>query len=220
MSLKQAYSMAHTAQCRLQIAAGRPDRDLRFVVGHLMHYEALRLRIVEIEHDISKTERSSLAFQGTGHVGKNAVAPPKSAAGGRRSPPPPVTNYSDSDSDDDSLSGSDGLDDGEDDGLGLERFPSGAARPARPPPELVPDTGDDPDEDADAISLEDPDEATLESALKGDGDADLAKLYNRIRGCECCPQHQAAPVVEKLWELPPEQGQREGITRAVAQVAA
>lgn len=57
MSLNEAYSMAHTAQCRLNIEANRPDRNLRFVVGHLMHYESLRLRIEAIEQDMSPVER-------------------------------------------------------------------------------------------------------------------------------------------------------------------
>lgn len=210
MSLKEAYSMAHTAQCRLHMAASEPDRNLRFVVGHLMHYEALRLRIVEIEHDISKSERASaVAFRGTGHVGQQKRSP----LSGRKSPSPQAAQYSDEDEDDDPWSGEE--DDEPDDDLGLERFPSGAAHPPRPPPDLIPDV-DDEDED-EPVSPEEPDQATLEALMQQPADTGLANLYNGIRKCPC-HKEQDAPVLEKFWELPADKAQKEGVTRAVAQV--
>lgn len=220
MSLKDAYLMAHSAQCRLQMAASEPDRNLRFVVGHLMHYESVRLRIVEIEHDISKSERASkVAFQGAGVQKK-----PSTGQLGRRSPPPAKPakapeRYDPGDDeeidDDDPWSGGD--DDDEDDGLGLQRFPSGSARPPRPPPDLLPDDGEDDDDDYEPVSPEEPDRETLENAMKGEGSTKYANLYDGIRQCPC-HEHQDAPSFEKFWELPPSEGQKEGVTRVVAQV--
>ena len=204
--------MAHSAQCRLQMAANRPERNLRFVVGHLMHYESLRLRIVEIEHDISKSERANaVAFKGTGHVTKK----PSTGQLGRKSPPPPpVVDDSDS-SDDGSWSGDEDQD--QDAGLTLERFPSGSTHPPRPPPDLMPDLYDDEDDLIEPVSPEEPDQATLEAALAGQADTNMANVYNGIKKCHC-HHKQDAPAFENFWELPATEGQKEGVTRAVAQV--
>ena len=215
--------MAHTAQCRLHMAASEPDRNLRFVVGHLMHYEALRLRIVEIEHDISKSERASnVAFKGTGHYCDRSVQKkPSTGQLGRKSPPPPVAAEDLSDDDDDDASDDDPWSGGEDDdeaGLSLERFPSASAAPPRPPPDLMPDIDNDDDDDLDEpASPEEPDQATLEAAIAGEANSDLATLYNGIRKCPCHKQ-QDAPTFENFWELPKQEGQPEGVTRAIAQV--
>lgn len=53
------YTLAHTAQCKLKLAANRPDRNLRFVLGHAFTLDNLMLRIVEIENQSSKD-----AFEG------------------------------------------------------------------------------------------------------------------------------------------------------------
>jgi hypothetical protein len=222
MSLKEAYSLAHTAQCRLQIEAGRPDRNLRFVVGHLMHYEHLRLRIVEIEHDISKSQRAqAVAFKGTGHVDGNGALRHKPSTGqlGRRSPPPPANDYEDDDDDvEDDFDA--GIDDDEDTGLSLQRFPSGSARPPQPPPELEPDDGDDYDDDDEPVSPEEPDQATLEAAMKGEGDELMATMYNGIRKCSCHGKSDA-PSLSRVWELPQsEEKKKPGVQWAVAEVAA
>ncbi|KAF1825199.1 uncharacterized protein K489DRAFT_151201 [Dissoconium aciculare CBS 342.82] len=62
MSLDQAYSLAHIAQCRLNRESSRPNRNLRVMVGHLSHYQSLRLHILDIESssssDFSKPELS------------------------------------------------------------------------------------------------------------------------------------------------------------------
>ena len=227
MSLKEAYKMAHSAQCRLQMEASRPERNLRFVVGHLMHYEDVRLRIVEIEHDISMSQRASaVKFKGTGHVSTAETLevtkkPSTGQLGGRKSPPPPPVEYDpyedDEVDDEDPWSGGD-EDEGEED-LGLQRFPSGSARPPRqprPPPELLPDDSDEEDDD-EPISPEDVDQETLEELMKTGGNKDLAKMYDGIRKCPC-HKHQDAPTFENMWELPKDQQSKEGYTRAVAQV--
>ena len=227
MSLKDAYSLAHSAQCRLQMEAGRPERNLRFVVGHLMHYESLRLRIVEIEHDVSMNERASaVKFKGTGHYctadqPELQKKPSTGQLGGRKSPPPKPAEYDpfedDEIDDDDPWSGGDDDEEAGDD-LALERFPSGSAQPARraqPPPDLLPDDYSD-EEDDEPASPEEVDQDTLESLMKTEGSKDWANMYDGIRKCPC-HKHQDAPTFEQFWELPPEQ-QKEGRTRAVAQV--
>ena len=221
MSLKEAYTLAHSAQCRLQMEANRPERNLRFVVGHLMHYENLRLRIVEIEHDISKSERASaVQFKGTGHVDQKLQQKPSTGQlGGRKSPPPPAYDPGDDDEGDDDDPWSGGDEDDEDDGLGLQRFPSGSARPPQhPPPELEPDVGDDDDDDEyEPESPEEPDQETLEKLLQTEGTAGLATMYEGVRKCPCHGKTDS-PSFENMWELPPSEGGKEGVTRAVAQV--
>jgi hypothetical protein len=197
--------------------ANKPERNLRFVVGHLMHYESLRLRIVEIEYDISKSQRAkAVSFKGTGHVGQSELRKqPSTGQLGRKSPPP--GNYDPRDEIDDDDPWSDGEDDDEaGDDLGLERFPSGTARPPQPPPELIPDADDD-DYDDEPESPEEPDQETLEKLLQGEGRTDYVNMYDGVRKCPC-HKHHDAPTFEKMWELPPVEGQKEGITRAVAQV--
>lgn len=227
MSLKEAYTMAHSAKCRLHMEADRPERNLRFVVGHLMHYESLRLRIVEIEHDISKNERAkAVAFKGTGHVSKPETGLRKiSSSGqlaGRRSPPPPADyvygdeeNDDNDEDDDDPWSGGDDEDEDEE-SLGLQRFPSGSSRPPRPAPGLLPDEEGDDDDDPEPISPEEPDQATLEAIIKGAGNTDMANMYNGMTKC-VCHKKQDAPQFENFWELPVKDG-AEGRTRAIAQV--
>lgn len=110
-----------------------------------------------------------------------------------------------------------GEDDDEDAGLGLTRFPSAAAG-APPPPELEPDVADDDDDEDDdePVSPEEPDQATLEQALKGSGNETLAKYYENTRRCPCHGQTASAERIERMWELP---GEMEGVTRAVAEIA-
>lgn len=218
MSLKEAYQMAHSAQCRLQMSANHPDRNLRFVVGHLMHYENLRLRIVEMEHAVDKApSASAVAFKGAGQVRKQ---PSTGQLGGRKSPPPPTQAYDPYDDDeiddDDPWSGGDD-DEGEaGDDLGLQRFPSGSARPPQPPPDLVPDEEASDEDDDEPRSPEEPDQETLERLLQSEGSAELARMYEGVRKCPC-HKHQDAPAFEKMYALPPS---KEGVTRAVAVVGA
>ncbi|KAI7214519.1 hypothetical protein KC333_g5975 [Hortaea werneckii] len=236
MSLKEAYSLAHSAQCRLNIEASRPDRNLRFVVGHLMHYESLRLRIVEIEHDISRDQRAkAVQFQERMSAGQQ-----KASDGGsrlrsqpstgdlrksqplRKSPPPPHPSAStapDDEDDNDDLPDDLLADDDEEEGLGLQRFPSGSARPPQPPPDLEPDDDEDEDEDDyDPPSPEEPSEAALQFAMRNQPNEQLAKSYRQVRGCPC--HRSQAPAIDRLWELrDDEKAAVGGRTRAVVEVA-
>lgn len=216
MSLPEAYKLAHSAQCRLQMEASAPDRNLRFVVGHLMHYENLRLRIVEMEYAVDKSSRASaVKFQGTGGL-EVKKKPSTGQLGGRKSPPPPTKAYDpfedDEIDDDDPWSGGDDEEAGDD--LGLQRFPSGTARPPQPPPDLVPDEEASDEEDDEPLSPEEPDEETLQRLLETEGSTDLANMYNGVRKCPC-HGHTDAPSFEKTWELP---SKKDGVTRAVAQI--
>ncbi|KAI7203348.1 hypothetical protein D0869_01324 [Hortaea werneckii] len=232
MSLKEAYSLAHSAQCRLNIEASRPDRNLRFVVGHLMHYESLRLRIVEIEHDISRDQRAKAvqfqermsAGQQKGSEGESRLRSQPSTGDLRNqrplrksSPPPPSSAALDDDDDDlpDDLLADD---EDEEEGLGLQRFPSGSARPPQPPPDLEPDDDEDEDEDDyDPPSPEEPSEAALHFAMRNQPNEQLAKSYSQVRGCPC--HRSQAPAIDRLWELRDEKTVVEGRTRAVVEVA-
>lgn len=227
MSLQEAYTLAHTAQCRLQIAASRPDRNLRFVVGHLMHYESLRLRIVEIEHDISRSKRAtSVTFQGTSHVDYHLQHKPSTGQLGRKSPPPSPPSYEDDDTDSDD---EDDIyfDDEAEDRLSLERFPSAAARPPQPPPEpilteppeLESDDGEYSDED-EPLSPEELSQEELERTIKGEGNELLSTEYEAVRKCACHGRTDA-PSFDRMWELPSDRANaKEGIMRAVARVSA
>jgi hypothetical protein len=53
-STRQTYSIAHSAKCKLNLAANRPDRNLRFVLGHAFTLDKVLLRIVEIENESAK----------------------------------------------------------------------------------------------------------------------------------------------------------------------
>lgn len=188
---------------------------MRFLVGHLMHYESLRLRIVEIEHDISKSARAStVQFKGTGHVDHRLQHKPSTGSLGRKSPPPPPPEYDDDEDDLDDF-----LDDEEaDEGLSLERFPSGAARQSQPPPpELDPDDEDEDDDD-DFDEPVSPDDETVAECVKGDGDELMATMYEGVRKCVCHGKSDA-PSFSRMWELPPDKANaKPGVTRAIAQV--
>ncbi|GAB1739990.1 hypothetical protein NU219Hw_g4916t1 [Hortaea werneckii] len=229
MSLKEAYSLAHSAQCRLNIEASRPDRNLRFVVGHLMHYESLRLRIVEIEHDISRNQRAkAVQFQErmSGQEGSEGSRLHSQPSTGnlrkqqplRKSPPPPPSSSTAQDDEDDDLPDDLLGDDDEEEGLGLQRFPSGSARPPQPPPDLEPDDDEDEDEDDyDPPSPEEPSEAALHFAMRNQPNEQLAQSYSQVRGCPC--HRSQAPAIDRLWELRDGKAAVEGRTRAVVEVA-
>ena len=198
MSLREAYTLAHTAQCRLQMEASRPDRKLRFVVGHLMHYESMRLRIVEIEHDISRSRRNSL--QSTAHHQFQHRSSTRSIS-------PPSAIYDDLEDEYED-------DEEEDAGLSLQRFPSGSSRP----PDMIPDDEEEEDEDDEPVSPDEPDAVTLEKCVKAEPNESYASLYEAVRKCRCNGKPDA-PSFDRMWDLPPDQqGNREGVTRAVARV--
>ncbi|RMZ87188.1 hypothetical protein DV736_g5583, partial [Chaetothyriales sp. CBS 134916] len=97
-SQHETYRIAHTARCKLHMAANRPDRDLRFVLGHAFTLDNLLLRIVEIENSSPSPEESketkverggSAASKGSGAgvpgIEKGSLA--------RKGPPPQLRHH-------------------------------------------------------------------------------------------------------------------------------
>jgi hypothetical protein len=213
MSLKETYTLAHTARCKLHLAADRPDRDLRFLVGHAMHLDSLMLRIIEIEESVEKPSHSSgLSFKGVSHESSSKLQRSPLA---RRSPPPKsAEDESDSDEVADYEDEAD-MGDGE---LSLTRFPSGSARPPRdsPAPALDPSDGDESSSSDDEDYNWDP--AFLRDLVKTDSDENLKKTYHDVSSCPC---HKGeGPTVERMWEIPSQEGGREGVRYAVAELQA
>lgn len=215
MSLKDTWALAHTAQCKLHLAANRPDRNWRFVVGHAVHLDSLMLRIVEMEEEIVQSEQSTdVKFKGTGNAQMCGGLPHQSSNTGRRrarSPPPPQRLDSSSEEEED-IDGED-----EDEDLGLTRFPSGSTRPPQPPP-LDPSDDSSSDEDEELlVTLPEPDPAVLKSITKEKGDEELASVYNSIKNCRCHKSH--APSINNIWELPQEgNGEKGNVRTAVVEI--
>ncbi|TID26821.1 hypothetical protein E2P81_ATG01282 [Venturia nashicola] len=235
MSLKQTYTLAHTARCKLHLAADRPDRDLRFLVGHAMHLDSLLLRIIEIEENVqveTPSHSSGLSFKGVVH-GSTSREVHKSPLS-RKSPPPRLAGDESSDDDDDG-DGDDEMSkiagyeeeaemgDGE---LSLSRFPSGSSRTPRsisstPTPALDPSdkgvvstsSSSSDNDDGEEYNL---DPAFLRELVKTDGDEGLKKVYHDISSCPC--HEDKGAVVERMWEVPRGlEGGKEGVRYAVAE---
>jgi hypothetical protein len=215
MSLKEAYTLAHTAKCKLYMSADRPDRNLRFLVGHAMHLDSLMLHIIEIEESIEQPEHASeVSFKGASGGSKSYSQPPSAM---RRSPPP-LGFKEDSDSEGSEEGADDGNEDeieDEDDDLGLTRFPSAAALPPRDTaaPPLDPSEDDSSSDDEDYNI--DP-EYLKDIVSKSDGDETLMGLYHDVQKCPC--HSSDAPKVGRVWEVPGAEKGREGVRVAVAEL--
>ncbi|PVH74824.1 hypothetical protein DL98DRAFT_518983 [Cadophora sp. DSE1049] len=239
MSVRETYKIAHTARCKLQMAADRPDRDLRFILGHAFTLDKLRLRIAEIEVSGSSDSDSEPEDDGRHAVCSGAVPGPegmqrrvsfqtgkagvKSEKDRKRSPPPPQPpmleedTESDSDEEDEDIE----VDDEEEEDLGLVRFGSAAAQP----PRIMGDDEDDvaPDEadvlEGQEIEATDPkrySEEELKKLCEGKGSEELRDAYFGVAGCPC--HGEKGPHVENFWELPKQEGVV-GPRLAVVQVA-
>jgi hypothetical protein len=224
MSDDEAYTLAHTAQCKLRMAADKPDRNLRFILGHAFTFEKLMCRIVEIEnerervpnHDDHASTERRVSFKDnsdrpTGPLLQEVKPPTKKGARGARAPsPPPDPNVAhmgdESDSDDHALEDDE---DADDPSLSLSRTISASARP---PPNLVPSDGDSSDEDDEAISPPPvPSVAVLETIMEEEEDEMLAGLYEDIRKCGC--QNgvgKKAPPIVKAWKVPQQATEKRG----------
>ena len=216
MSADETYTLAHTAQCKLQMAADKPDRNLRFILGHAFTFDKLMCRIVEIEneqermpkHDHHEPTERRVSFKDnsdrpTGPL-RQEIKPPtkKGAKGGRAPSPPPDPNavHLDESSDSDEYAFEDD-EDADDPSLSLSRTTSNIARP---PPNLVPSDGDSSDEDEELVSPPArPQDSVLETIMEEEGDEMLAELYEGIRHCGCQNYvDKKAPPVTKVWEVP------------------
>ena len=228
-SISQAYTVAHTARCKLNMAANRPDRNLRFILGHAYTVDNVLLQIAQIEgmggaanhssnqdHNHSNSEpplqpngrRVSFhenAAKPTGEL-QSGLAPPAASKASKRakSPPPPQAQESDSDEegyghDVDGVENKDG-------DLGLVRFESAALQPPRT---ISDDESDSDDEDDvnEPVSPEwEPSQDELRTVVASDGDEEMADLYESVRRC-CCKD---APQIDRMWALPQDKVGRGG----------
>lgn len=53
---KQAYSIAHSARCKLSMSARDPDRNLRFMLGHAFLLDKALYRVAQIDEDEAELE--------------------------------------------------------------------------------------------------------------------------------------------------------------------
>jgi hypothetical protein len=216
MSDDEAYTLAHTAQCKLRMAADKPDRNLRFILGHAFTFDKLMCRIIEIEnerervpkHDDHVSTERRVSFQDnsdrpTGLLRQEVKPPTKKGAKDAQAPSPPpdpnVAHMDDSDDSDDYAF--EGDEDADDPSLSLSRTVSANARP---PPNLVPSDGDSSDEDEEPISPPwVPSEPVLETIMEEEEDEILAELYEGIRKCRCQNDvDKRAPPIVKVWKVP------------------
>jgi len=212
MSHRETISLAHTAQCKLQMAADKPDRNLRFILGHALTLDSLNLRLIQIEQESRTVQQPShssrVKFQASGGGGIK----PSPLSGRRKSPTPPSThndvheiNAEEDDSAEDPLSCG-----AEDEGLSLTRFPSGAAQPPRhikkeqPKPKAIYNNENSSSDDEELESFleliqQKLDPESLKKITKTESDESLATLYNSIQKCPC---HKTdAPKLEKVWDV-------------------
>lgn len=217
MSVSETYRIAHTARCKLQMAADRPDRDLRFILGHAFTLDNLRLQIAQIEQAVdAESESDEDDLHMTCAPSAGGVSFPKStnrpvtSPRQRRSPPPrrrsPPPQRADSDSDEDE-------DEEEEDGnLRLERFGSAAGLP----PRMIEDEGSD--EEDELVSPPDtPTKDELRDLTQSDGNDDLTDMYHAVAGCPCQKNH-SMPTVEKMWDIP-QKPEKDAPRLAIVQVA-
>jgi len=215
MSLREVYTLAHSARCKLYLSADRPDRNLRFLVGHAMHLDSLMLRIVEIEESVEEpSQASGVSFDDTSYNCHSHQEPPLAV---RESPlPRPMEEKSDSSPPDDSADNWNSNEIETEEGLSLRRFPSGSAQPPRgsPAPQVDPSDGSSASSDIEDYNF---DLSFLRDVVtKSDGDEDLKSLYHDIQKCRC--NTSDVPTVERVWELPSAEVGKKGVRVAVAEI--
>lgn len=218
----ETLRIAHSARCKLNLAANRPDRNFRFILGHALTLDKVMLRVAEIEFTGDDEGSSSSESDGDQlkerHVGFSGSAKARgigSQKTQRRSPPPPAPQPGVDVNDDDEDVESD---EDEDDGAPLERFPSASAVPPR---KVAPDDDEgvgDMDENGGQERVSEWPEEQLKRITGQHGNAELVDVYNHIAGCPC--HGHKAPVVENVWEIPSGMDGKMGGRMAVVQVQA
>jgi hypothetical protein len=221
MSHRETLSLAHTAQCKLMLAADKPDRNLRFLLGHALTLDSINMRLVQIEQESNVIHQPNhskgVKFKAAGGSGVG-----RSPLSGQRKTPPPVSSHDD---DDDQAYSS-----ASDEELGLQRFVSAAALPPRQPsPGLLASkdnetSSSEDDEELDsymAMIEQHLTKESLEKLTKNQSDETLAALYGAVKKCPC---HQSdAPEFTNFWEVPVDQSMNKGfehIRIAIAEVGA
>ncbi|RMD42765.1 hypothetical protein DV735_g2384, partial [Chaetothyriales sp. CBS 134920] len=164
-SRQDTYRIAHTARCKLQQAANRPDRDLRFILGHAFTLDNLLLRIVEIENSRTKAADDN----GDDEVEKASLS-----------------TDSDSDEDYDPEAFAISL---------QRFASASARQPRQVRCEEVPDLDEDEDDESGPPSPPTlPEEVTRKMVNEGEEDERMHGLYNDVRNCHCRQSHRQAPV--------------------------
>lgn len=218
MSLSDTYRIAHTAQCKLQLAADRPDRNLRFILGHAFTLDNLRLQIAQIEENLDAESESDEEEDVDREAAPRPPSPgvvsfpkssnrPVTSIHRKKSPPPErmtSQSYSDSSPEEDD-------EEEEEEDLRLERFGSASGLP----PRMVDDEGSDEEEELSEPSTPTKDE--MRQLTQGDGNLELSDIYQKVAGCPC--QHHQQPKAEKMWDIP-QKPEKDAPRLAIVQIAA
>ncbi|RFU33036.1 hypothetical protein B7463_g3273, partial [Scytalidium lignicola] len=212
MHREDTYSLAHTARCKLQLAAGRPDRNLRFILGHAFTLDKLNLRLAEIETDESYDEDLGDESGSSGEVNYCTLSSDLVAGGGdahaKESTPSTIKNPIPNSRDD-----LEEDDEAEDDNLSLQRFRSASERP----PQMVRDDESESDSSSPSTTSSDEEEYNFDFAdimpsrdemriiTAGSGDAQLKDWYQHVAKCPC--HGKKGEDVERMWKVPQREGQ-------------
>lgn len=177
----QTFALAHSAQCKLNMSARHPDRNLRFLLGHAFLLDKALYRVAEIEEtqdsaapvankkehlvdskEVLTTSQQDTAKERVVAVGEDDIVPDEDAEVG----------------------------------LGLTRFASASEMP----PRMVADEGGPEDEDEGPLSPPSlPEDFDVGALIQAGANDDLGGLYESVRGCPC-----HAGLAEKskgFWEI-------------------
>jgi hypothetical protein len=248
MASNETYKLAHTARCKLHMAAKEPDRNLRFLLGHAFTLDKLMLRVAEIETSSDSDEEMEDASKTEGEVAEmprcTRVAPIEPTP--RR---PSVTFRDNSNRPSGELrqevepgNGAMNrgrrspppnqfahLDDTDSDSSNNEYFDdeededgAGLTRfesATAQPPRMVEDEGSDEEEDDGPKSPPQmPTEEELKMITEGEVNEELVDLYEKVAGCPCHGQ-KGPKSAGKVWEIPQKPGMQ-GPRMAVIEVTA
>lgn len=244
MSSNEAYKVAHTARCKLHMAAKQPDRNLRFLIGHAFTLDKVMLRVAEIETSSDDEEEMENARK---EEGETAAMP--RCTGGNEEPTSRPRRVSFQDNSNrpsgelrQEVEPGNGaitsrrrsppptqfahLDDTDSDSSNDEYYEdeveedAGLQRfesAAAQPPRMIDDEGSDEEEDEPKSPPQTPSEEELKIIMEGEANEELAGLYQKIAGCPC--HGTKGPAAEKVWEIPQKPGMQ-GPRLAVIEVAA
>ncbi|KAK6374392.1 hypothetical protein LTR64_002501 [Lithohypha guttulata] len=177
----QTFALAHSAQCKLNMSARHPDRNLRFLLGHAFLLDKALYRVAEIEE--TQDSEAPIASKKERLVeSKEALATPRQDAARERLA---------ADDEDDTA-----VDEDAEAGLGLTRFASASEMP----PRMVSDEGGPEDEDEGPRSPPSlPEDFDVGALIQAGASDVLNGLYESVRGCPC-----HAGLAEKskgFWEI-------------------
>ena len=223
-SPRETIRIAHTARCKLSLAANAPDRNFRFILGHALTLDKMMLRVAQIEMDSSddgdeegvandephgpptSTRDRRVSFSATSRAKHDVSSAAKEQdRKQRRSPPPARLPHPEEDEDEDEGEEEEEEeeedddnaveDDEDDDALSLQRFPSASAQP----PRMVEDEGyDDTDEPVT------PTDEDLRAVMEGKSNEELTEAYQHLAECKCHGEN--APMASQVWEMPQKEG--------------